>query len=158
MFPLTFQHECWRTETFGKLEEWCKIWGFHSVDYGECCLLGWHCADFALTDISQERIASIFSVEKSASREPALSRNLLSRTPNLQDYNTMKVNACSPFLPPKLLGQCSLSSPGFSPPLTDPLPLIDLPLLLAGDLHHRPYPSPLCWFPMWPSLPLSVLI
>jgi hypothetical protein len=26
------------------------------------------------------------------------------------------------------------------------------------DLHHWPYPSPLCWFPMWPTLPLSLFL
>jgi hypothetical protein len=31
----------------------------------------WCCVDLALTDVSEERIASIFRVEKSASGEPA---------------------------------------------------------------------------------------
>jgi hypothetical protein len=31
----------------------------------------WRCVDLALTDVSEERIASIFRVEESASREPA---------------------------------------------------------------------------------------
>jgi hypothetical protein len=31
----------------------------------------WRCVDLALTDVLEERIASIFRVEKSASGEPA---------------------------------------------------------------------------------------
>jgi hypothetical protein len=31
----------------------------------------WRCVDLGLTDVSEERVASIFRVEKSASREPA---------------------------------------------------------------------------------------
>jgi hypothetical protein len=31
----------------------------------------WRCVDLALTDVSEERIASIFRIEKSASGEPA---------------------------------------------------------------------------------------
>jgi hypothetical protein len=31
----------------------------------------WRCVDLALTDVSEERIATIFRVEKSASGEPA---------------------------------------------------------------------------------------
>jgi hypothetical protein len=31
----------------------------------------WRCVDLALTDVSEEHIASIFRVEKSASGEPA---------------------------------------------------------------------------------------
>jgi hypothetical protein len=62
----------------------------------------WRCVDPALTDVSEERNASIFTVEKSASGEPASA------------------------------GGCRL--------------------------HHRPYPSPLCWFPMWPTLPLSLFL
>jgi hypothetical protein len=31
----------------------------------------WRCVDLALTDVSEESIASIFKVEKSARREPA---------------------------------------------------------------------------------------
>jgi hypothetical protein len=27
-----------------------------------------------------------------------------------------------------------------------------------GKIIHRPYPSPLCWFPMWPTLPLSLFL
>jgi hypothetical protein len=45
----------------------------------------------------------------------------------------------------------------FSPPLTDILPLIDIPLLPACWPSPRPYPS-LCWFPMWPTLPLSLYL
>jgi hypothetical protein len=30
--------------------------------------------------------------------------------------------------------------------------------LVWFDLHHRPYPSPLCWFLTWPTLPLSLLL
>jgi hypothetical protein len=30
----------------------------------------WRCVDLALTDVSEERIASIFRVEKSANEEP----------------------------------------------------------------------------------------
>jgi hypothetical protein len=55
----------------------CDSWHLHS------CFLNllpvsrmsssgmWRCVDFALTDVSEERIASIFRVEKSASGEPA---------------------------------------------------------------------------------------
>jgi hypothetical protein len=31
----------------------------------------WRCVDFALPDVSEERITSVFKVEKSASEEPA---------------------------------------------------------------------------------------
>jgi hypothetical protein len=74
----------------------------------------------------------------------ASSRNPLNMTRDLQGYKATKVNARSPFLAPKLLGQFSLRSSGFSSTPTDPLPLIDLLLLPAGDLQHRPYHSPLC--------------
>jgi hypothetical protein len=71
----------------------------------------WRCVVLALTNVSEERIASIFRVEKSASGEPvsaggcrlshqlvfvsashgslssAPSRNLLNMTPDLQGYN-----------------------------------------------------------------------
>jgi hypothetical protein len=67
----------------------------------------WRCVDLASTDVSEERIASIFRVEKSASVEPAWADG------------------------------CRLSHQNISPPLTDTLPLIHIPLLPAVDLHHR---------------------
>jgi hypothetical protein len=45
-----------------------------------------------------------------------------------------------------------------SPPLTDTLPLIHIPLLPAVKLHHRPHTSPLCCIPMCHTLPLSLLL
>jgi hypothetical protein len=46
----------------------------------------------------------------------------------------------------------------FSPSPTDPLPLIDLPLLPAG-LTFITDPTPLFdWFPMWPILPLCLFL
>jgi hypothetical protein len=42
-----------------------KIWGFHGGDCEVCRILG-----LVWTDVSEERIASIFRVEKSASEEP----------------------------------------------------------------------------------------
>jgi hypothetical protein len=58
----------------------------------------WRCVDLTLTDVPEERIASVFSYWVRA-RSVALI---------------------------------------FSPPLTDTLPLIHIPLLPAVDLHHRP--------------------
>jgi hypothetical protein len=46
----------------------------------------------------------------------------------------------------------------FSPPLTNTLPLIDIPLLPAVDLHHRPYTSLLSVDFPCDTLPLSLFL
>jgi hypothetical protein len=53
----------------------------------------WRCVDLASTDVSEERIASIFRIEKSASGEPACSLHL---TPDhasspRADFSTLKM-------------------------------------------------------------------
>jgi hypothetical protein len=69
---------------------WKRFSALHSFDAGVLCVgmsssrLGsfisvrrmlysgmWRCVDLGLTDVSEERIASVFSVEKSVSAEPA---------------------------------------------------------------------------------------
>jgi hypothetical protein len=49
----------------------CKSWGFHYSDWTMPFSGMWRHVVIVLTDISQERIASIFGVEKSSSKEPA---------------------------------------------------------------------------------------
>jgi hypothetical protein len=44
----------------------CRLYGFQSGDYEECRLLMWRCVDQVRTDVSEERVVSIFRVEKSA--------------------------------------------------------------------------------------------
>jgi hypothetical protein len=66
------------------------------------------CVDPGLTDILKERITSIFRIEERlvfvpashGSLSSAPSRNILNMMPDLQGYNAMKVNTCSPFLVP----------------------------------------------------------
>jgi hypothetical protein len=55
----------------------------------------------------------------------------------------------------------AISSPvalDFSPPLADTLSLIYIPLLPACWPSPGPYPSPLCWFPIWSTLPPSLFL
>jgi hypothetical protein len=67
---------------FTQLYPLCRIWGSHKSGYEDLRLLQrwlwrmsssgmWRCVDLVLTDVSEERIATIFRVEKSASEEPA---------------------------------------------------------------------------------------
>jgi hypothetical protein len=61
-------------------------------------------------------------------------------TPDLQGYKATKFNARSPFLAPKLLGRCSLSSPGFFPtPDRSSAAYRPPPATCWYDLHHRPH-------------------
>jgi hypothetical protein len=46
----------------------------------------WRCVDLALTDVSEERIPSIFRAEKSASWEPASAGGCSHRYENLRSY------------------------------------------------------------------------
>jgi hypothetical protein len=48
------------------------------------------------------------------------------------------------------------TGPGFPPP-DDPIQALVRSLLPARPLY-RPYPSPLYWFPMWPTLPPSLFL
>jgi hypothetical protein len=84
----------------------------------------WRSVDLVWTDVSEEPIASIFTVEKSAREEPVWAGGSSRAFPQ----------------------------PGNSPALARSL----LPARLAflSDLY-RPYPSPL-WYPMLPTLPLSL--
>jgi hypothetical protein len=53
-------------------ESFSHRWCINSVSTWRMSYSGmWRCVDLALTDVSEERIASIFRVEKSASGEPA---------------------------------------------------------------------------------------
>jgi hypothetical protein len=72
-------------------------------------------------------------------------------TPDLQGYSGQCTLGS---LAPRLLGQCSLGSPGFSPrqrssAISGPLSATCSPI--STD------PTPLLyWFPMWPTLPPSL--
>jgi hypothetical protein len=52
----------------------------------------WHCVDLALTDVSEEHIASIFRVEISASGEPALSGGCSLQTRSMGSLSTVICN------------------------------------------------------------------
>jgi hypothetical protein len=111
----------------------------------------------SIPTIWTERLVFVSASHGSLSSAP--SRNLLNMTPDLQGYKATKVNARSPFLAPKLLGQCSLSSPGFFPTPDRSSAAYRPPSATCWyDLHHRPYPSPICWFSLWPTLPLSLFL
>jgi hypothetical protein len=45
----------------------CRIWSFHSGDYEMPSSAMWRRVDLVTTDVSEQRVASIFRVEKSAS-------------------------------------------------------------------------------------------
>jgi hypothetical protein len=67
-------------------------------------------------------------------------------TPDLQAY----AGQCTlGSLAPRLLGQCPIGSP-FLLPRHDANPVLACYLLAH---LHRPFPSPLYRFPMWPTLP-----
>jgi hypothetical protein len=95
----------------------------------------WRCVDLALTDVSEESIASIFSVEKFVSGGTTMSRWLQTEPP---------------------VGNNKLSSPGFF--FTPDRSSAACRHPCWFELHYRPYPSPLCWFPMWPTLSLSLFL
>jgi hypothetical protein len=75
-------------------------------------------------------------------------------------YKAKQVNTRSAALAPRLLGQCSLSSPGFFPtPDNFPIPALVHSLLpaLQAFLLISTDPTPLLyWFPMWSTLPPSL--
>jgi hypothetical protein len=66
----------------------------------EFCLLGmWRCVDLVWIDVSEERIASIFRVEKSMSEKPAWAHGCNSPAhagSSLADFSTMKTEAICP--------------------------------------------------------------
>jgi hypothetical protein len=63
-------------------------------------------------------------------------------TPDLQGYKATKVNARSPFLARSYWVNARSVALDFSPSPTDPLPLVDLPLLPAG-MTFTTHPTPL---------------
>jgi hypothetical protein len=53
----------------------CKIWGFHGGDWRMPSFAMWRRVLLVWTNVSEERIASIFRVDKSTSEEPAWARS-----------------------------------------------------------------------------------
>jgi hypothetical protein len=81
----------------------------------------------------------------------APSRNLRNMTPDLQCY----AGQCTlGSLTPRLLGQSSLGSPGFFPPKRS----YTGAGLLPAPPSLQTLPTPLYWFPMWPTFPPSLFL